>query len=179
MKKLFALLVALVLFPCCVVAESLTDYEIHQLFKGLTRRDVINLIADIDTEIHYRTGESTYCDKNFHEEMKGLTTEELAAIKFLAYEEIDYMNNFVNRMEYAVENGGFFLPDNITSDLIRFYFENNGFTVVSVAKRDGLKDGKEQYTVILDSADIGIVSTINGMIEYYDGELWHTDIPLY
>lgn len=180
MKKLFALLVALVLIPCCVVAETLADYDIHAMFKGLSRRDVMTLWTELETEIKYKTGQTgIYYNEYIHKAVKDYTVEELATLRQLAFMELNYMNNLVNRMDFAAENGGFFLPEAVTCDLIRLYFESDGFTVVSITKREGLKNGKEQFNVILDNADIGIVSTINGMIEYYDGELWHQDIPLY
>lgn len=179
MKKLFALLVALVLIPCCMVAESPSGYEIHKAMKDYETRDLVNLDSDIKFELEYRSGKSEWFGTtSAHEAYKDIPEEELLALLWATQQEAKYRTCFINRMDYAVENSGFFLPEDVTCDLIRLYFEDNGFTVENVRKDDAMDNGMERYIVLLVDDSI-IVRSINGLIRFYYNYKWFDDIPLY
>lgn len=180
MKKLFALLLLFVLIPCCVVAESHSSYNGHKMFKDYSTPELSMLYVQAEIEINYRNGEpDRYDNSEIHEMFSEFSKSELLTFQALIEAEREYRECFVNRMDFAVENGGFFLPENVTGDLIKWFLEDIELNAILISKDDGLYSGKERWWITLDNGERIMAFTISGMIEFSYGGRYFQDAQLY
>lgn len=84
------------------------------------------------------------------------------------------------------EDGGFFLEENLTRELLCDYFESHGLKIkyslfVPLVEKDdgGLYGGKERWFVTLEDGTMFPVWTKDGKIEFVYGTEWYYDIPIY
>lgn len=83
-------------------------------------------------------------------------------------------------------DGGFFLEENLTRDLLCEYFESHGMPIkysmfVPLIEKDdgGLYGGKERWFVTLEDGTTFPVWTKDGKIQFCIGTEWYYDIPIY
>lgn len=84
------------------------------------------------------------------------------------------------------EDGGVFLEENLTRELLCEYFESHGLKIkysmfVPLVEKDdgGLYGGKERWFVTLEDGTTFPVWTKDGKIQFCIGTEWYYDIPIY